>query len=539
MSRKHRGHKRSSVPDHTPLVHHQRVGTKLVGPLSSLNVQLMDWERDYLPEFLWIGALAVDQGSGHFHVPYNAFMDAIDEVWSHEATPMGLLSDFGLVSGEKRKDFLGKHARLVEDLFHRPIGRILAFYPDCPASWLVQPHLLEASGALDPGVELGYLRSLVLKLLPGKTDFPTAVRVVPLNRLLKHNKIMFSSSLSVVHAIPKYPRDCNESEKFQVESMTQTAVNISIQQRADLTEFPWSRYFWRHNYEVVVCRERDTTFGGFHQVSRQQGEVIQDVLVHNARVARQYVELLRSRYRPDLYDPTRDEVLFGLFSRISRLFSLMMEDPNLWARDIAGIILRCLADTAITFGYLVTKGTDEEFKRFVEYGEGQQKLLMLHLQDNYPDEQSLDGLTAQDISDRAGRFAPELVDIELGHWLKKDIRRLATEAGMERLYRLVYTPASGDVHGTWLALKGSNLVHCAEPLHRFHRLPAYTTPPFFVNVAEGACSLYEHCIVLGKDRLGYPQRQEQLRTFDDVLTQPEAQAEGQQRSDNGQAQQAV
>ncbi len=148
-----------------------------------------------------------------------------------------------------------------------------------------------------------------------------------------------------------------------------------------------------------------------------------------------------------------------------------MSDPNLWARDVGAIILRCLADSAITFGYLVVKGTSEDFIHFIEYGEGQQKLLMLHLQDNYPEDRSLDGLTAEELSESQGRFTPELIDIELGHWSKKDARRLAKEAGMERLYRLVYNPASGDVHGTWFALKGSNLTHCAEPLHRFHRPP--------------------------------------------------------------------
>ncbi|HJX32146.1 MAG TPA: hypothetical protein VJ624_09905 [Thermodesulfobacteriota bacterium] len=66
----------------------------------------MDWERDYLPEFLWIGALAEDQGIDHFHDPYNAFLDAIDKVWSHQDTPLGLLSDFGLVVQEKRPQFL-------------------------------------------------------------------------------------------------------------------------------------------------------------------------------------------------------------------------------------------------------------------------------------------------------------------------------------------------------------------------------------------------------------------------------------------------
>jgi hypothetical protein len=54
-------------------------------------------------------------------------------------------------------------------------------------------------------------------------------------------------------------------------------------------------------------------------------------------------------------------------------------------------------------------------------------------------------------------------------------------------------PASSDLHGSWVSLKFSNLVHCAEPLHRWHRLPTYAEPPFFVNTAIAAQELYVRC----------------------------------------------
>jgi hypothetical protein len=47
---------------------------------------------------------------------------------------LGLLSDFGLVPPEKREEFWDKHESKIIKLFHKPIGRILAFYPDNPAN---------------------------------------------------------------------------------------------------------------------------------------------------------------------------------------------------------------------------------------------------------------------------------------------------------------------------------------------------------------------------------------------------------------------
>ena len=90
-------------------------------------------------------------------------------------------------------------------------------------------------------------------------------------------------------------------------------------------------------------------------------------------------------------------------------------------------MLRCLADTAITFCYLSKCASPEEFKQFREYGEGQEKLLMLHLQDSYVHEASLEGRTASAISKELGSFTPELIQIEprelvktgQPHWLKK------------------------------------------------------------------------------------------------------------------------
>jgi hypothetical protein len=99
---------------------------------------------------------------------------------------------------------------------------------------------------------------------------------------------------------------------------------------------------------------------------------------------------------------------------------------------------------------------------------------------------------------------PELLEIELGSWSKKDARKLAQEAGIEELYRLVFTPASSDLHGSWVSLKSSNLVQCAEPLHRWHRLPTYAEPPFFVNTAVAAQALYQRCRDEATKRLGYP-----------------------------------
>ncbi len=61
-----------------------------------------------------------------------------------------------------------------------------------------------------------------------KDDFASRVRSVPLNRFFKHNKLFLTKNLEVVNALPKYPHDCSEDEKFMVESMARQVINLSI-----------------------------------------------------------------------------------------------------------------------------------------------------------------------------------------------------------------------------------------------------------------------------------------------------------------------
>ena len=258
------------------------------------------------------------------------------------------------------------------------------------------------------------------------------------------------------------------------------------------------------NTAVAVCKPTYFPIGGSKPLTEEQAILVSDVLESNARQARQYLETLTKQVRYDLYESAKDEILSGLFARCLRLYVLMTEDAHLWARDTSGIMLRCLADTAITFAYLAKCGMEEDYAKFREYGEGQEKLLMLPLQDNYPEGTSLEGRSSEAISDELGSFAPEIMQIELGHWSKQDTRKLASKAGMERLYRLVYSPTSSDLHGSWMSLKHSNLCRCAEPLHRFHRLPTFAEPPVFLDSMFASQLLFERCIEVAMNVLDYP-----------------------------------
>lgn len=263
---------------HIPIAKHKREGTRLRPPLAELNPRLIDWVRDLLPEHLWIGALAEHFGIDTFHRPYNVLLDAIDSYLPPEFVGLGLISDFGLVPEDQRDRFLRQHFDLVEKLFYRPVGRLLAFYPESPAAWLVPRCLVERDGSLDPDTELGRLRNLVVRLLPGKDEFAGRVRAVPLNRLLKHGKIKLVAGLPVVELLPRYPHTLTDDERYHVESMARNVINMAIHQRPIPHSFRWAQYFWRHNFDLVPCRPIQQIPVTGESLSGEQAECLEQTL---------------------------------------------------------------------------------------------------------------------------------------------------------------------------------------------------------------------------------------------------------------------
>ena len=189
VSKKRRKSNRRPGSHHTKLAKHKRKGTQLVPPLADVPIKPIDWSRDLLPEFLWIGALADEVGIDVVHTPYGLMMEAIDEVWSCDDVPIGLLSDFGRIESSGREELIERHDELITELFRKPIGRILSYYPDCPCSWLIGRDFLEDGGHLDPEEDLGRLRGLLLRLYPGRDEYCARLRTLPLGRIMKHGKL--------------------------------------------------------------------------------------------------------------------------------------------------------------------------------------------------------------------------------------------------------------------------------------------------------------------------------------------------------------
>lgn len=205
------------------------------------------------------------------------------------------------------------------------------------------------------------------------------------------------------------------------------------------------------------------------------------------------IQRIWDRVDIDLARPKRGEILGGLIARQARFATVIVNNPVLWAVDIGRILLRCMVDTYITFAWLIKKGTDKDFSRFVEYGVGQEKLFVEHLKAGFDLEdpknekikKQIDGLESW----INGQFADWLLTVDVGNWNTISVRKMAEEADMLDVYNNFYGPHSAVLHGMWNAIEKLNLKYCENPLHRFHRVPSFEEPPHLLMIPHSTVNL--------------------------------------------------
>lgn len=500
----------------TSIKEHKRYKSLLRSPLSELNFERFDWEKDLLPEHLWIDLLAQEYKDLNWYKMYSDFLDRLEDCINGEVCLFGFISDFGFVPKKAREQFLSQNKDFIYHCFYKPIGNILTLYSENPANWLLMDEWKNTE-QVDPFKKLAKLSKSVERLIKGNDLYTGNLRAIPLSRCLKHNKIHFSKNPKIVELsklLPKYPNECTEEEKKRVQSFARSNMNILLINEKKYNDKKWPKYFWRHNYNLVACNPCSESLEDSDKaiINKEVIEKFKNDLLEESNNQIEYLNKIGMQYKYDLYNPLKDEILLGLFSRVLQLYVVFLFDPNLWPRNFSGIFLRCMADTAITFAYLAKLGKEEDFKSFYEYSVGKEKLLMLHLQDTFKEKAILDGRNYEEIGKELGEFNVEITEINLSSgWSKKSMRDLAISSGFEKIYKLVFDPASSELHGDWTSIKKSNLVHCKQILHRFHRIPKFFSPPVYLDALSAAQIIYKSCLGMGLSYLNFPKPEKPLK----------------------------
>ena len=179
------------------------------------------------------------------------------------------------------------------------------------------------------------------------------------------------------------------------------------------------------------------------------------------------------------------------------------------------IVLRTIMESFVTLHYLKHHNSATLWERYRSDGSGKTKLAFLKNceADELPDFIDLPRL--QNLANED--LWLEFQDIELGQWAKSDLRTMATKCGVKDVYDRYYDWSSGYSHSQWVCVRDTVFTMCANPLHRFHRIPV---PPKMnlPSVIPDACKLINRML----DDLNalYPAFKRRLREYTKESVQP-------------------
>lgn len=174
----------------------------------------------------------------------------------------------------------------------------------------------------------------------------------------------------------------------------------------------------------------------------------------------------------DLSKNEMHEVIGALIARQVSLATEIIKNPPIWNEHLAPVILRCMVDTHITLAWIICDPI-ERSRRFIYYGLGQVKLQIEHRKalwkDNKdPEDKKLVEHLEAWLDHQRLSF---LTEVNVGSWSDISVREMADQAGIIDFYNHCYTPFSGAAHSMWHHISRFNLTFCAQPLHRYHRVP--------------------------------------------------------------------
>lgn len=474
---------KQALPRSSGLQEHQRIGKKLHPPLAQLPVKPFQWSIDVLPEMFLTDAVIHQQTWKYGPKTLHNIYDILDQFVppGSQRILTGTISSLSLIPEEARasaRDAL-IDAGLFSNLLPNSLCHGLALYPLCPAAWLLLDWREGRTVDWEQGIS--YMKDAVRRLWLSKSIYATRCRMFSVARLLKHGKFLFPDTpeiTEVMDLFPRYPTLLTEDEQRRVEATSRSMFMALYQVEHNGKVHDWIPSFWRHNYDISVCEHRPDAENICVEKDQLQqlNEAMEAVVEGFTRIAQSATKMAKL----DLYDVDRDEVLFGLLGRQYRLFKVLAENISLWTADVGTMFHRIMVDTLITLKWLIQQTNSSLFSQFKHFSLGKQKLLQLHVQDLV--EQGREDLRhfEEEVTEEINEEIWEaLLSIDLGGtFAGLDMRKMAHEVDLREMYNLVYSPASSELHGEWTSLKKFNLVRCSNPLHRFHRLPHFSSEHF-------------------------------------------------------------
>ena len=464
MSRRKRSPVRTDVS--TLDAHHQHGKTLTPPMMRREEVELHSWHNERLPGVLWAAlltrALHRDDYMNHLGTIAKKAMEFRKnrEVYPEHTVTASISPDqfqslYGAILSDDKARAALSPLLLFDELPDRDHWRIHLSPPDEESGWLSIADAV--ANCLDrrakPAIDIRWLRVMFLALQ---------------HRL----RFLKGEQDEIVDMLCTYPE--NQSDPSLTEAMIASLEMMTTLAVGNEENSNWSEVFWRECLEKTQCiitlfekpdPDSDSEFD-YEPAKTRWGEIYAGLFHH-------FFGTLRTTG----VDPRHDAV-FGLALYGMTLVTGMMRPFS--TRASGRHLLRSLAETCITLAYLLSRDETDLWRMYRTYGTGQTKLAFLKMieRENKELPKHVDIAVLENLANED--MWQEFVPINLGHWAKLNIRKMAEEGGVTDIYDAYFVWPSGFVHGHWGAVRDSVFDICANPLHRFHRIPR----PFRLDMSD-------------------------------------------------------
>lgn len=467
---------------------HKQKGKILTPPMVTAfsdRLAFTKWSND-LPNLVWIGLLFDGLGEKRaVHICENFVSIVKNILGNNDRKALCFISEYSNIEKEyikQIKESLSEKNILNE--LQTSLYPLVSLYKKCPLRFLYSKNDLEKS-KIDFDKSISIMKRVVKNTLDRRGREAMLVQTTAVYIMGITEKLAFvrGQSIGNIEAIIDYP-DTEESRKVASGVRAGLGVMRAMFEKSEAIE--WCTYFWNHGYEISICELQKPFFTELSKKQKESLDKVYDITKEYQKDLFKEVENLWWRIKIDISNPIKDEVLGGLISRQARLAGSIISNESLWTLDLGRIIQRCMVDTHITLTWLIKEGKQEDFENFIEYGLGQEKLLLEHLKIRLDEKDPKFNEKSEEIEHRKNWIDSQLLTnflpVNIGNWTKKNVRKMAEEADCMDIYNLSYTPFSNAVHGMWNTLAKINLKFCTNPLHRFHRVPSLGEPPIYFGI---------------------------------------------------------
>lgn len=455
------------------------------------NMKLTHWLRDDFPEMLWLCMLCTRYEADGMVMARKVF-DTAEEVLKEEFGEMkkvpkevfvnGRLSSFDTVPEKLRKKIINrlKALSLYDVVFPMEFGVALNRYAGTPAKWIwseALPSKEPTKDEISSGEKI--LADTIQSCWSGYKQSSTWAKMAVISAVFSAGRIQIASGVAEEWEglLPKYPSGLTIDQRKRIEAsmraMYQAVVLAPINGDVKLE---WPKDFWQSNWGLYDCAFDEEASSASVKETKAIERFAEEISKRLKNIRDKFKDAATAA-NPDIYDPTRYEVLSGIVSRVLRASNVAVNTPQMWSTEHGSGLMRSLVEARIVLSWLILKDESTLYEKFKEYGRGHIKLLKLHLEE-YLDKQSeptpeleeyvknLDNQVNWELSEE---FQEIRVDTNFAG--NTNSRKMAEETGLLDDYRFVFAPASSAFHGEWPAVDQFALEQCKNPLHKGHKTP--------------------------------------------------------------------